>query len=173
MSGREADVFDRAGVAPDLGEVVGIASALESEYTTARMSWHAGQVRQLRAAAIVAAGARSMGAVIDATKETFADLVESGLVLVDVWAQSCRPCVALGPHMTTVASANPELTVVKLDASKARRQCMTLQVRGLPTLLLYQHGQEVARITDTNLVPAQLDQWLAAELARLTQKEES
>ncbi|MGI8814307.1 MAG: hypothetical protein ACR2G2_03180 [Pseudonocardia sp.] len=58
MSGREADIFDRAGVAPDLDEVVGIASALEAEYTAARMSWHAGQVRQLRAAAIVAVGAR-------------------------------------------------------------------------------------------------------------------
>ncbi len=112
-----------------------------------------------------------MGAVVDATKETFAGLVESGLVLVDVWAESCRPCVALGPHMKTLASANPDLTVVKLDAGKARRQCMALQVRGLPTLLLYRDGQEVARITDTNLVPAQLDQWLATELARLTVEE--
>jgi thioredoxin 1 len=112
-----------------------------------------------------------MGAVVDATKETFADLVASGLVLVDVWAESCRPCVALGPHMKNVAGAHPDLTVVKLDASKARRQCMALQVRGLPTLLLYQDGQEVARITDTNLVAAQVDQWLSTELARLTVEE--
>ncbi len=112
-----------------------------------------------------------MGAVVDATKETFVGLVESGLVLVDVWAESCRPCVALGPHMKALAGSNPELTVVKLDASKARRQCMALQVRGLPTLLLYQHGQEVARITDPNLLPRQVDQWLSAELARLTVEE--
>ncbi len=112
-----------------------------------------------------------MGAVVDATKETFADLVESGLVLVDVWAESCRPCVALAPHLKALAGAHPELTVVTLDAGKARRQCMALQVRGLPTLLLYRDGQEVARITDTNLVPAQVDQWLSAELARLTVEE--
>ena len=113
-----------------------------------------------------------MGAVVDATKETFAGLVASGLVLVDVWAQSCRPCVALGPHMTTLANAHPDLTVVTLDANTARRQCMALQVRGLPTLLLYQNGQEVARITNPNLVPAQVDQWLSTELARLTMKED-
>ncbi|MDQ3094647.1 MAG: thioredoxin family protein [Actinomycetota bacterium] len=113
-----------------------------------------------------------MGAVVEATKETFDDLVASGLVLVDVWADSCRPCVALGPHMKTVASSHPELTVVKLDASQARRQCMALQVRGLPTLLLYQDGHEVARITDTNLVAAKLDQWLSEELARLTVEED-
>ena len=112
-----------------------------------------------------------MGDVVDATKETFDDLVASGLVLVDVWAESCRPCVTLGPHMETVAGIHPELTIVKLDASKARRQCMTLQVRGLPTLLLYQDGQEVARLTDPNLAPAQVDQWLSAEFARLSVEE--
>lgn len=107
------------------------------------------------------------GAVVDATKDTFDELVASGLVLVDVWAESCRPCVALAPHMHTVADRHPGLTVVKLDAGKARRKCMSLQVRGLPTVLLYQDGQEVARLTDTNLVAERLDQWLAAELDRL------
>ena len=104
------------------------------------------------------------GAVVEATKETFDELVGSGLVLVDVWAESCQPCVALAPHMEAIASAQPALTVVKLDASKARRLCMTLQVRGLPTLLLYQDGQEVARITDPNLGAEQVDEWLAAQL---------
>ncbi len=78
-----------------------------------------------------------MGDVVYATKETFDDLVASGLVLVDVWAESCRPCVALGPHMMFVVDNHPELTVVKLDASKARRQCMALKVGRLPRLLLY------------------------------------
>lgn len=105
--------------------------------------------------------------MVDATKETFDELVGSGLVLVDVWAQSCRPCVALAPHMVALADRLPELTVVKLDASRARRLCITLQVRGLPTLLLYRDGEEVARITDPALVAAQVDTWLAAELDRL------
>jgi len=112
-----------------------------------------------------------MGALVDATKENFDELVGSGLVLVDVWAESCRPCVALAPHMKAIAGAHPALTVVKLDASKARRMCMALRVRGLPTLLLYRDGQEVARITDPSLVAAQVDSWLAAELDRLEAKE--
>lgn len=112
-------------------------------------------------------------AVLDATKETFDELVASGLVLVDVWAESCRPCVALAPHMHTVADRHPDLTVVKLDAGKARRKCMSLQVRGLPTLLLYQDGQEVARLTDTALVAERLDTWLATELERLSAKDDA
>jgi thioredoxin-like negative regulator of GroEL len=110
-------------------------------------------------------------AVLDATKENFDELVGSGLVLVDVWADSCRPCVALAPHMASIASTNPDLTVVKLDASKARRLCMSLQVRGLPTILLFSDGQEVARISDPNLVADQVDTWLATALDQLPAKE--
>ncbi|MDQ2880313.1 MAG: thioredoxin family protein [Actinomycetota bacterium] len=109
--------------------------------------------------------------VVDATKETFDDLVGSGLVLVDVWAQSCHPCVALSPHMTSIADANQDLTVVKLDASKARRLCMSLQVRGLPTILLFHDGQEVDRISDPSLAADQVDTWLAGALAKLPTKE--
>jgi thioredoxin-like negative regulator of GroEL len=109
--------------------------------------------------------------VVDATKENFDELVGSGLVLVDVWAESCRPCVALGPHMENIASGNPDLTVVKVDASKARRLCMSLQVRGLPTILLLQDGQEVARISEPNLTTEQVDAWLAGTLAELPAKE--
>jgi thioredoxin-like negative regulator of GroEL len=110
-------------------------------------------------------------AVLDATKENFDELVGSGLVLVDVWAESCRPCVVLGPHMESIASGNPDLTVVKLDASKARRLCMSLQVRGLPTILLLHDGQEVARISEPNLTVEQVNAWLTTALAELPTKE--
>ena len=93
------------------------------------------------------------------------------MVLVDVWAESCRPCVVLGPHMESIADENPDLTVVKVDASKARRLVMSLQVRGLPTVLLLHDGQEVARISEPNLTPEQLDEWLSTALAELPAKE--
>ncbi|MDQ3451189.1 MAG: thioredoxin family protein [Actinomycetota bacterium] len=112
-----------------------------------------------------------MSLVMDATKENFDELVGSGLVLVDVWAESCHPCVALAPHMASIASANPDLTVVKVDASKARRLCMSLQVRGLPTILLFSDGQEVARISEPSLVADRVDAWLATALAQLETKE--
>jgi thioredoxin 1 len=108
---------------------------------------------------------------MDATKENFDELTGSGLVLVDVWAESCRPCVVLGPHMESIADANPDLTVVKVDASKARRLCMSLQVRGLPTMLLLRDGQEVARISEPNLTADQVDSWLATALAESPAKE--
>ena len=54
--GEEVEVYRLAGVAPDLGLVCGIADGLHAEYTAARMTWHAGQVRQQRAHALAATG---------------------------------------------------------------------------------------------------------------------
>jgi thioredoxin-like negative regulator of GroEL len=105
-----------------------------------------------------------MGSMVDATKETFDDLVSSGLVLVDVWAESCRPCTALAPRVEEIAASVPGLTVVRLDAARARRLCMAHRVQGLPTFLLFRDGTEIARITDTRMTPARLDAWLATEL---------
>lgn len=112
-----------------------------------------------------------MTSVVEATRESFAELVATGLVLVDVWGPDCRPCVALEPHVAGIAEEHPELAVVKLDASKARRLCIAHQVRGVPTFLLFRDGQEVARITHPSLRPAQLDSWLATELDRLSAPE--
>ncbi len=113
-----------------------------------------------------------MGDVVDATPENFDELVASGLVLVDVWAETCKPCVALTPHAEGIARERSDLSLVKLDASKARRLIMAHQVRGLPTFLLFRDGEEVSRITDPNLEPDQLDEWLAKELEALKAEEE-
>jgi hypothetical protein len=51
----EVAVYRLAGVAPDLDLVCDIAGGLHAEYTAARMTWHAGQVRRQHAHALAAA----------------------------------------------------------------------------------------------------------------------
>ena len=53
--GEEVAVYRLAGVAPDLDLVCDIADGLHAEYTAARMTWHAGQVRRQHAHALAAA----------------------------------------------------------------------------------------------------------------------
>ena len=48
---------------------------------------------------------------------------------------------------------------------------MSLQVRGLPTILLFSDGQEVARISEPSLVADRVDAWLDTALAQLETKE--
>jgi thioredoxin-like negative regulator of GroEL len=101
-----------------------------------------------------------MGAVVEATKETFDELVGTGEVLVDVWGPECRPCFALMPHVEKLAEERAELTVVKLEAPKARRLCMTLRVMGLPAFLLYRDGEELGRLSGGDITPASLVAWI-------------
>ena len=101
-----------------------------------------------------------MGSVVEGSKETFRDLVSTGLVLVDVWGPECRPCFALMPHVERQAEQRPDLTVVKLEAPKARRLCIELKVMGLPALLLFRDGEEVGRLGGQNVTPESFESWL-------------
>ncbi len=98
--------------------------------------------------------------VVDVTRDEFWDTVADGLVLVDVWAPSCQSCLALTPQLEELVEERPQLTLAKLDASQARRLCMELKVMGLPTLLLFRDGEEIARVSDPRLNRDTVDAWL-------------
>jgi thioredoxin 1 len=104
-------------------------------------------------------------AIAEATKENFRDLVSDGLVLVDLWGTSCQTCLALMPHVERMAETRPDVSIVKLEAPKARRLCMELKVLGLPAFLLFDSGEEVARLAAPDISPAGLDAWLDEALA--------
>jgi len=98
--------------------------------------------------------------VTEATKETFHDLIAEGQVLVDVWGPDCQPCLRLMPHVEKLAEdSGGTLRVVKLEAPKARRICMSLKVMGLPALVLFRDGEEVARINGPQVTPEALTKW--------------
>ncbi len=105
-----------------------------------------------------------MAAVAEATRENFDELVQSGTILVDVWGPDCRPCLALKPHVEKLAQARDDVSVVMLEAPKARRVCIRLKVHGLPTFLLMHDGEEVARLSASTISPTQLNDWLDKSL---------
>ena len=111
-----------------------------------------------------------MGAVNEATRENFDELVASGTTLVDVWGPDCRPCLALKPHVEKLAEARDHLTVVMLEAPKARRVCIRLKVHGLPTFLLMNDGEEVARLSASTISPTQLNDWLDKSLDEMREE---
>ena len=109
--------------------------------------------------------------VAEATRDNFTELVSEGTVLVDVWGPDCQPCLALNPHVEKLAEAHAgELKVVKLEAPKARRLCMSMGLMGLPVFLVFKDGEEVDRIGGTAAnTPAQVTAFVEKNLASTPQ----
>jgi len=84
--------------------------------------------------------------VIHLTDEDFNDGVANGVVLVDVWAPWCSPCLIQGPIVEKVAEAVDEKAkVAKLNADDGQVTAARFGVQAIPTLLLLKDGTEVRR----------------------------
>lgn len=84
------------------------------------------------------------------TEETFdADVLKSSqMVLVDFWAEWCAPCKMLDPIVGELARDYAgKLKVAKIDADASPNVMQAFAVMGLPTLLLFQDGQVIERIS--------------------------
>ena len=85
-------------------------------------------------------------------------------VLVDVWATWCGPCRPMAPMMAWAAEAYAgRLTVGKLEADPNPASRDRMQVQGLPALVLFKDGQEIARHEGAMAKP-QLQAFLDAQL---------
>jgi thioredoxin 1 len=85
---------------------------------------------------------------VDATPETFADLVAKGNVLIDFWGPRCQPCIALMPAVEALEVTHQgRFKLVKVNAPENRQVCRDLRVMGLPTYVVYRDGAEVERLT--------------------------
>ncbi|MGB7338605.1 MAG: thioredoxin [Phototrophicaceae bacterium] len=69
-------------------------------------------------------------------------------VLVDFWAEWCGPCKMIAPIVDELAEEyDGRLRVAKLDADANPDVLTNYGIMGIPTLILFKNGEDVARIT--------------------------
>lgn len=67
-------------------------------------------------------------------------------VLVDFYADWCAPCRMVAPLVDEIAQAHVgEMLVAKIDTDRAQELSQSLGIRGIPTLILFDGGEEVER----------------------------
>ena len=78
-------------------------------------------------------------------KGNFQDIIQSGTpVLVDFFAEWCQPCKVQAPILQELArELNGKLRVIKIDVDRNPAVAQRYQIRGVPTLAIFKHGQIV------------------------------
>ncbi len=86
-------------------------------------------------------------------------------VLADFWAPWCGPCRMVAPVVERLAGdLAGRLKVAKIDTDEQPALGRRFAVRGIPTLILFEHGREKDRITGA-LPAAALRDWVESRLA--------
>ena len=65
---------------------------------------------------------------------------ESGIVLVDFWADWCAPCRAFAPIYESAAEDNPDVVFGKVDTEANRELSGGMNIRSIPTLMIFRDG---------------------------------
>ncbi len=75
------------------------------------------------------------------------DASNSQPVMVDFWADWCRPCHMLAPTVAEIANEyNGRLKVVKMNVDENVNAAGKFNIRGIPTLLIFKGGQVADQI---------------------------
>ncbi len=71
-------------------------------------------------------------------------------ILVDFWAEWCAPCLVIAPVLERVChELQDRIGLAKLEVDRGENMKLAGQyrVRGFPTIMLVQQGEEVARFS--------------------------
>jgi thioredoxin 1 len=101
-------------------------------------------------------------AVGKVSDSTFASevLKATSPVVVDFWAEWCRPCRSIAPALEEIAgSLGEKVKIVKLNVDENPQTAAKYGIQSIPTLMIFKNGQEASR--QIGAAPKQkLEQWI-------------
>jgi len=85
-------------------------------------------------------------------------------VMVDFWAEWCGPCKMIAPALEELANEyEGKITVAKINIDENPQVPTKYGVRGIPTLMIFQHGQVAA--TKVGALPkTKIKEWIEASI---------
>lgn len=74
---------------------------------------------------------------------------EGKKILLDLWAPWCGPCRMLIPRLEAMSSEYDDIEFVKINVDENREFAMSLRVRNVPTVIIFNGEEEIGRIIGT------------------------
>lgn len=85
------------------------------------------------------------------TAEQVKELQSQGnKVLVDYWAKWCGPCKTLIPKLESFENEYPNIKFVKVDVDSEQQFAMSLGIRSVPTVMIFDGDKLVDRSSGVN-----------------------
>ncbi len=84
-------------------------------------------------------------------------------VVVDFWAEWCGPCKMMAPQFAAAAREMPLVRFAKVNSDEAPKASVQYRIRSIPTMVLYNKGSEVARVSGA-MSSADLQRWIRSQL---------
>ena len=81
---------------------------------------------------------------IEISDDTFEEnVIKKGQpIIVDFWAECCGPCKQIGPILEEISEEySDKITIGKLDVDENPETPGKFQIRGIPTMLLFNNGE--------------------------------
>lgn len=84
--------------------------------------------------------------VLKLKNKDFDTAIQSGIALVDFYADWCEPCKMMSPIVDEIADERTDVTVAKVNVDESSELASRFGVVSIPTLIIFKNGNESNRI---------------------------